>query len=141
MTGTIAAAISDEEVLQANALASVTTHFVVLAKPEQRVHVILPIARITGIQLVKTPYPGLLAISGGLFVLAAAAFFSKEGDGAGIPVAFVAAFILLAYFGSRKGTVTFQIDSGATESVSGGVKDATALVELFESARALATIK
>jgi hypothetical protein len=135
LTGTITAAISDEEVLQPNRLAWVTQHFLILRNAERQNHTIIPLARLTSLELVKTPYSGLLAIAAGVFVVAAAAFMSKQGDGAALPCALFGAFLMAAYFGSRRASVTFRLDTGATETVAGSVGEVTALLKLTESAR------
>jgi hypothetical protein len=87
------------------------------------------------VELIKSPHPGLLVISSGLFVLAAAAFSSKEGDGAGTPLTLLGLFVLIAYAASRKASVTFILDSGAAVTVTGSVTEAIALVALVELAQ------
>ncbi len=135
MTGTVAGAISDEPVLASNALAEVTPNFIVINNPERQSYTILPISRLTAIELIQKPYPGLLVIASGLFVLAAGASCSKEGDGAAIPMGLLGVFLLILYFASRRGSVTFLLTSGAAETVTGGVREAADLVALVESAR------
>jgi len=135
MTGTIAAAISDEPVLEPNSLASVTSHFIVIRNSHPLSFTIIPISRILGIEVSKKPYPGFLVISGGLFIVAAAAFSSKEGDGAGIPAALLGIFLLIIYFATRRASVLFLLDSGATEAVMGSVGEVTALVRLVGTAQ------
>jgi hypothetical protein len=87
------------------------------------------------IELIKSPNLGLLATSIGLFVLAAAAFSSKEGDGAGAPIALLGLFLTIAYSTSRKASVTFILDSGAALTVIGSMTEATALVALVKLAQ------
>jgi hypothetical protein len=135
MTGTVAAAISDEPILERNSLAEVTPNFVLVRDSEMHRWIILPIRRLAGLDIVETPYPGLLAVSVGLFVIAAGAYFSKQGDGAALPFALIGLFLLVAYFASRKGTVRFLFESGAPESATGSVKEATALLKLVQTTR------
>jgi hypothetical protein len=135
LTGTVAAAISDEEILQANRLAWVTQHFLIIRNVDRQTHTIIPLNRLAGIQVVKTPYPGLLAIAAGVFLVAAAAFASRQGDGAAIPCALLGAFLLAVYFGSRRANITFQLETGASETLAGTIGEAAALIELIERAR------
>jgi len=135
LTGTVAAAISDEEVLRPNRLAWVTRHFLILRNAERQTHTIIPLTRLVGIHVVKTPYSGLLAIAAGVFLVAAAAFASKQGDGAAVPCALLGAFLMAIYFGSRRANITFRLDTGATETTSGSLGEATSLIELIETAR------
>ena len=138
LSGTVAAAISDEEVLSPNHLAWVTPHFLILRNNLRQSHTIIPLIRLIGINVVKTPYSGLLAIAAGVFVIAAAAFASKQGDGAAIPCGLLGVFLLAVYFGSRRANITFTMDSGATETIVGTLGDAAALIRLIESARSSA---
>jgi hypothetical protein len=85
MTGTVRVAIADEQVLQSNSLVSVTSDFIVIRNSAPQFWTIIPLCRLSRIELIKSPYLGLLATSIGLFVMVAAAFSSKEGDGAGAP--------------------------------------------------------
>jgi hypothetical protein len=135
LTGTVAAAICDEEPLSPNRLAWVTSHFLIIRNQTQQSHTIIPLTRLVAIDVVKTPFPGLLAIAAGVFVIAAAAFASKEGDGAAVPCALLGAFLVAIYFGSRRANITFTMDSGVTEMVTGTLGDAAGLIRLIESAR------
>jgi hypothetical protein len=135
LTGTVAAAISDEQVLQPNRLAWVTQHFLIIRNVDRQTHTIIPLSCLTGIEVVKTPYPGLLAIAAGVFLVAAAAFASKQGGGAALPAFLLGAFLLAVYFGSRRANITFKLDTGAIETTSGTVGEASALIQLVERAR------
>jgi hypothetical protein len=135
LTGTVAAAISDEAVLQPNRLGWVTQHFLILRNVERQTHTIIPLARLVGISVVKTPYSGLLAIAAGVLIIAAAAFASKQGGGAAIPAALLGSFLLAVYFGSRRANITFRLDTGACETVAGTIGEAEALIQVIERAR------
>jgi hypothetical protein len=135
LTGTVAAAISDEEVLKPNRLAWVTPHFLILRNVERQNHTIIPLVRLAGINVVKTPYSGLLAVAAGVFIIAAAALASKQGDGAALPFALLGAFLIVIYFGSRRANITFTLDTGATETTVGTLGEAAALIQLIEVAR------
>jgi hypothetical protein len=135
LTGTVAAAISDEEILQPNRLAWVTQHFLIIRNVERQSHTIIPLVRLKGIQVVKTPYSGLLAIVAGLFIVAAGAFASKQGNVAALVFFLLGAFLLAVYFGSRRANITFKLDTGGTETTSGTTGEAAALIQLIEGAR------
>jgi hypothetical protein len=135
LTGTVSGAISEEEVLKPNRLAWVTRHFLITYNGERKAHTIIPLSRLAGIEVVKTPYSGLLAIAAGVFIIAAGAFASKQGDGAAVPCALLGAFLIVTYFVSRRANVSFRLDNGATESITGTLGEADALVRLIESAR------
>jgi hypothetical protein len=135
LTGTVAAAISDEEVLQPNRMAWVTPHFLILRNVDRQNHTIIPIMRLASVDVVKTPYSGLLAVAAGIFVVAAAAFASNQGDGAALPCALLGAFLIAIYFGSRRANITFKLDTGAVATTRGPVREATALIQLVELAR------
>ncbi len=135
LTGTVAAAISDEDVLQPNRLAWVTQHFLIIRKVDRQNHTIIPLVRLAGIDVVNTPYSGLLAMAAGVMIVAAAAFASKQGDGTALPFALLGAFLVAVYFASRRATITFKLDTGATEVVTGTVREAGALVQLVDTAR------
>ncbi|HEX4750524.1 MAG TPA: hypothetical protein VH302_13350 [Bryobacteraceae bacterium] len=135
LTGTVAAAICDEEPLSPNALAWVTSHFLIIRNKTRQNHTIIPLTRLAAIDVVKTPYSGLLVIAAGVFIIAAAAFASKHGDGAAIPSTLLGGFFLTVYFGSRRANITFTMDSGVTEMIAGTLGDATDLIQLIESAR------
>lgn len=140
LTGTVAAAISDEQVLKPNRLAWVTEHFLIVRNADRQNHTIIPLSRLAGIDLVKTPYTGLLAIAAGVFIIAAAALASKQGDGAAVPCALLGAFLITGYFGTRRANITFKLDTGATETMVGTVAEAMALVKVIEQARRRAVI-
>jgi hypothetical protein len=139
LTGTVAAAISDEEVLQPNRLAWVTEHFLIIRNVERQNHTIIPLVRLVGIDVVKTPYSGLLAIAAGVFIVAAGAFASRQGDGAAIPCALLGAFLVAVYFGSRRANITFRLDTGGSETTSGTIGEAAKLIQLVDEARRCAS--
>lgn len=135
LTGTVAAAISDEEVLQPNRLAVVTRHFLIIRNADRQNHTIIPLVRLAGMDVVKTPYTGLLAMAAGVFIIAAAALASREGGGAATPFALLGTFLTTVYFGSRRANITFKLDTGATETTAGTIADAAALIQLVDAAR------
>jgi hypothetical protein len=135
MTGTLLAALSGEDVVLSSPFGMVTTNFVIIRSTNARSQIILSLNRLTEIKTIKTSYPGLLVISSGLLILSAAAMCSKEGSGAGIPMAFLALGFLLGYLGSRRALLVFFTGSQMTETVSGSLRGAAAFRRAVEAAR------
>src|SRR5450631_4463425 len=134
MTGTVSAAISDEQVLRPNPLASVTRNYIVVRTSDHST-TIIPLSRVSGIRRINKRYPALLVVSIAVLVIAAAAFSSKEGAGAPLPIALIGLFLFWLYFELRKATVTLFLDSGAAETITGGLAEGKALVALIEFAQ------
>ncbi len=122
--------------LHAHSLATLTRNWVVIPDPARRSHTILPLSRLSQVKAVKVSYPGLLAIASGLLVLAAAAFSSKEGSGAGIPIGLVGAGSVIAYVISHRAWVEFTVGSAVTKTMNGTHKAAEELEALVQSAQA-----
>ncbi|HEY7305652.1 MAG TPA: hypothetical protein VH601_16120 [Bryobacteraceae bacterium] len=135
MTGTLLAALSGEEVVLSSPFGMVTTNFVIIRSAASRSQIILSVNRLTEIKTIKTSYPGLLVISTGLFILAAAAMCSKEGSGSGIPMALLASGFLLGYLASRRALLVFFTGSEMTETVSGSLRGAATFRRAVEAAR------
>lgn len=130
----ILTALSDERVLFENPLASVTEHCVVVWTAEQHAHILLPLSRISSLKKVQTSSPAFLAIAVGLFLIAAGAQASKDGGGAAVPAALFGISSLIAYLVSRRAAVAFIVDGERTETVFGGLRQASALVSAIQSA-------
>ncbi len=135
MTGTLLAALSGEEVVLSSPFGMVTTNFVIVKDTSAGSQIILSLNRLTDIQTIRTSYPGLLVISVALFILAAAATWSKEGSGAGIPLALLAFGFLIGFLGSRRAVLVFYTGSEITVTVSGSLRGAAAFVRAVEAAR------
>jgi hypothetical protein len=135
MTGTVRAAISDEQVLQPNSLASVSSNYIVIRNRDRRSTTIIPLARVAEIRGTYNRYPVLLVISVGVLLMAAAAVSSKEGGRAPMPLALVGLCLLWLYFDSRKAVITLVLDSGSTETITGRPHEAQALITLIEFAQ------
>ncbi len=133
---TIIDALSDEEILYAHSLATLTRNWIIIPDPTRRSQTILPLARLSEVRAVKVSYPGLLVIASGLFVMAAAAFCSKEGSGAGLPIGLVGIGSLIAYFVSHRAWVAFTVGSAVTNTVSGTHKAADELATVVQSVQA-----
>jgi len=129
------AALSDQEVVQVNPLATVTRDCVVILDSINHSQTILFVSRVSSVKLVRHSYPGLLVISAGLFVLGAAAFASKDGRGAGLPLVLLAIGFAVAYIGTRRAAVGFKIGSATIETLPGSIKDAKTLAQAVEAVR------
>lgn len=137
MAATILDALPGEQVLHSNALATVTPHCVVLTSAGGSTQTILALASLSRIKVVTVSYPILLVIATGSLVLGLAAFDSKEGAGAGIPFTLFGLLLLTGYFLSRRGAVSFSVDSEIFETAFGSPGEAKELIAAIESARRL----
>jgi hypothetical protein len=84
---------------------------------------------------VRMTYPGLLVISAALFLVAAAAYFSKQGGNATVPMAVLGLAFLILYFGSRRAAVIFVVEGELLETIPGTLREAGALIKAVEKAR------
>lgn len=136
MPNAILAALSSEEILQSRLSAVLTADYIVVTSPQGGSHVVISLERLSEIKTIKTTYPGLLVIASGAFLIAAAAFCSKQGDGAALPSALIGLAFVISYFCSRRASIVFVVDGESIETASGGLRDAAALVRAVEAARA-----
>ena len=134
MTNPIIAELCDGQVLQTNPLATVTRDCVVIQGPDGHSHTIVSLSHLSGLKRIRTTYPVLLVVSSGLLLLAAAAFCSKQGSGAGVPFALLGAGFVVGYFLSRKASVAFVIGKETTETASGSLSQAAELIKAVQSA-------
>ena len=125
-----------EQILHAGALATVTENCVVLRDADGQSHTILAFDRLNGVRTVKTTYPALLVVAAGLLLMAAAAQFSKEGDGAAIPFAVLSLISLASYFLSRRASLAFGIGWETAETIRGTLTEAAALLTAVQKAQA-----
>jgi hypothetical protein len=121
-------ALASQEILHTNSLATVTKKFIVIPRPELKAQTIIGLPRISKIKHVETSRPGFLVIAAGAYTLAAAAACSKQGDQASIPLAGVGTLFVIAYFMTRRATVTFVVDREATETRPGRLPEAGQIV-------------
>jgi hypothetical protein len=128
-TEPVTLALASEQILHANALATITTNFIVVRRPEARAETMIGLLRISKIRHIETTHPGLLVIASSLYLLAAAAGCSKQGDQAGLPFAALGTLFVIAYFTTRRAAVAFVVDREATETARGSVSEAAALVK------------
>lgn len=137
MSATILDALPGEQVLHSNTLGAVTPHCIVLTGVGGQTQTILALSRLSRIRRITVSYPILLVIAAGSLILGLAAFYSKEGAGAGAPFAIFGALMLVGYFLSRRGAVSFAIDSEIFETAFGSPGEAAELIEAIESAQRL----
>jgi hypothetical protein len=136
MSNAILDALPDEPVLQTNSLATVTPTVVVLRTAHGPSHIVVSVSSVHGMRRVKTTYPGLLVISAALFLIAAAAYASKQGANTAIAMAVFGLAFLIFYFGSRRASVLFALDDEKIETVQGSLREAAAVIRAVRKARA-----
>ena len=125
--------LPDEDVVEANALATVTRHCVIVRSPNGRSQALIAFSSISAVKTVRSSYPGLLVISGGLGIIAGAAAYSSDGHGAAIPAALLALGFLVGFIGTRRASLSFVAGSEITETQSGSLKDAATIASAVES--------
>jgi len=136
MTDPIMAALPGERVIQSSPLATVTTHCVIVRNPDNRSRTIVPLRYLAKIKTSKTTYPGLLVIAAALFVLAAAAYYSKQDVTAAIPMAILGSLFLLAYMAYRKASIAFVSGGGSTSTTEGNLAEVALVVGAVTAAQA-----
>ncbi len=134
MANTVLDALAGEEVLKANALGTVTTHWVVVRPVASQADIVLSLSRVSTVKTIQTSYPGLLVVASAAFVIAAAAASSKDGSSAALPVALVGVMFAIGYLLSRKACVSFKVDRERYETPDGGLGDAAELMSAIEKA-------
>lgn len=138
MANEIVSALSDDEIIHSNLLATVTRNCVIIPNPGGHAQTVIALSRISSVRNVKSSYPGLAVIAGALALIAAAAACSKDGHGAALPIALLGLGFAIAYIGTRRGSVCLVIASEKRETVetaSGSLKDAAALAGAIEQVR------
>ena len=138
MGNEIVSALSDDEIIHSNILATVTRNCVIIPNPDGHAQTIIAMARIHKVRNVKSSYPGLLVIAGALGLIASAAVYSKDGHGTALPIALLGLGFAVAYIGTRRGSVSLVITSEKTEIIetaSGSLKDARATATAIEEVR------
>ena len=120
----ILACLPGEQVRLANSLATLTDNWIIVRPAGRGGQILLSIHSVRQVQRIRTTYPGLLVIASGLGLIAAAAWFSKEGSGAALPIAVIGIFFAAAYFGTRRASVLFSTPSESGETVLGTLREA-----------------
>jgi predicted acyltransferase len=128
-------ALSGEDILHSNSLGTVTDHCVVIRAANSITQTVVALSRISKVKKVTVTYPILLVIASGSLLIAAAAMRSRDGDGAGIPIAIFGLLLIVGYVLSRRASVMFVLDSERVETVLGSPGEASELVTAVEVAR------
>jgi hypothetical protein len=115
-------------------MTTVTSGCVIVRNPSAASETAISLSRLSEIQTVKASYPALLVVASGLSVVAAAAFCSKEGDGAGIPTSVMSAAFVAGYFLSRRAALKFTVDSETVQTAFGSPRAATHLRKAVQTA-------
>ena len=131
----LVANLLDGTVLQTNPLATVMEDCVVIRDSARTSHSIIGLSRLSGMRQIRTTHPELLVIAAGLFLISAAAFYSKEGAGAGPPIGLLGLAFAIGYLLSRRASIAFFAGRDATETVSGSLSEAAALIAAVRSAQ------
>jgi hypothetical protein len=132
---TIKSVLASEQILHDNSLATVTTNFIVVRRPERRKETIIGLGRLSSIRRIEITHPGLLVIASAVYLLAAAAYCSKQGGQAAVPMGVVATLCVFAYFMTRRAAVAFVVEREATETMHGSLSEAAALVTAMQKAQ------
>lgn len=132
-------ALTGEDILESNSLGTVTNQWVVVRLPESHSESVLSLSHITSVRSVRTTYPGLLVVASAALLIAGAAAASKQGAGPAIPIALFGVLFVIAYWVSRKASVTFRVGGETFHTPSAGLKEAATFVAAVE--RALARIE
>jgi hypothetical protein len=127
MTDRILAALTDQEVQQCYLSTTITSSCVVVRNPNAPAHTIISLERLSEIETIKTTTPGLLVIASGLLTIAAAAFCSKQGDGAGPPVGIAGVGFWVGYLATRRASIRFHVGEETTQTVFGRLSEAAKL--------------
>ncbi len=128
-------ALTGEQIVQSNSLATITENCVVIRALSGRSKIIISLSRLSEVKTVKVTHPNFLVISAGLGVLAAAAFSSKQGEGTGIPIALVALAFLITYVVTRKAYLLLLVGYEETPTQIGTLAEAALLAKEITSAR------
>jgi len=128
-------ALTGEQIVASNSLATLTENCVVIRASSGRSQTIISLSRLSEVKSVNVNHRHLLVIAVGFGVLAGAAFSSKHGDGAGTPLAIAALAFLIAYFVTRRAYLIFVVGSEETESRNGTLAEAGVLTKLIASAQ------
>lgn len=127
--------LAGETVIHANALATVTRNVLVVRDGMRMAQTVIAIEKVTGLRKVTTTNPGFLVISCGLFTIAAASYFSKQGGNVTLPIAMVGAMFVMGYIGTRRAAVLFLMGDERIESIQGSFREATSVIRAVNRTR------
>lgn len=135
MSNPLLDALLNEPVLQANSLGTVTPNWVAVRTAKASEKTLIALNAVLAVRRAKTTYPGLLVISAGLFLIAAAAFASKQGEGAQIPMAVLGVIFLIFYFSSQRAALVLSLEHETLETASGSPREASAILKAIAKAQ------
>ncbi len=135
MPDTILDVLTGETVVHANPLATVTRNCLVVRDDVRRSHSVIGITRIRDVRQVNTTNPALLAISGGLLTIAAAAYTSHQGYEVSVPIGLLGISFILGYIGTRRAAVLFLLEDQSIESKRGSYREATSIIRAVKQVR------
>lgn len=115
-------------------LASIAENCIVVRDSECRSHII-PLSHLSGMRRIKITCPALMVIATAFLVIAAAANCSRQGAGAALPMALLGAIFVIGYFLSRRASVAFITDSYRTETCTGSLSEAAAVIGQVHAAQ------
>ena len=127
MTDKVLAALTAQGIQQCYLSTTVTSDCVVVRNLNAPAHTIISLERLSEIETIKTTKPGLLVIASGLLTIAAAAFCSKHGDGAGPPVGIAGIGFCVGYLVTRRASIRFHVGEEVTQTAFGRLSDAAKL--------------
>lgn len=134
MTDFLASALSQQQILVSNSLATVASECVVIRTSTGTSRSILALSEIRELTVIRLSHPGFLVLASAAFLIAAGAHFSKQGDSADWPIALVGLMLLAGYIGSRRAAVCFTSGDGKLQTVFGSPSEAAAVVSATRSA-------
>jgi hypothetical protein len=145
MANTALDALAGENILESNSLGAVMRHCVVLKSlvlkgpvlqggDNNPSETVISLAVISSVKRINTSYPGLLVIACSAFLIAAAAASSKQGGGAAGPIALFGLLFVIAYWLTRRASVTITAGSEVTETVQGSPSEASAFMTALQLA-------
>lgn len=134
MTDFLASALSRQQIVLTNPLATVASECVVIRTPSGTSRSIIALSHIRNMVVVRLSHPGFLVLAIAAFLIAAGAHFSKERDSADWPIAVVGVLLVVAYIGSRRAAVQFTSMDGDLQTVFGSPSEAAAVVAAVRAA-------
>jgi len=124
--------LAGETVVHANPLAIVTRKYLVVRDEVRGAQEIIGFQSIRAMRKVNSTNPALLAISAGLFTIAAAAYSSHEAYEVSGAVGLIGLFFVLGYFSTRRATVLLLLEDQRIESRKGSYREAISIIRAVE---------
>ena len=135
MKNVVLSGLNNEKVLQSKLSTIVTEDCVVVPSFSGQPHTALSLLSIDSLKIVKSHHPSLLVIAAGLFLVAAAANYSKEGAGTALPIGLLGSAFAVAFLVTQRARVVFVSGAEATQSFKGPFTEVADLVAAVEVTR------